>query len=297
MASLDDMRVFAELAHVGSFSGAARRLAVTKQTVSRRVRALEEALGVELVRRTTRRVVLTEVGTAYAERCGEVVRLADEANRAVTSRLDVAAGRLAVTADPTLGELLLHELIADYARTFPQVEVELLLTARKVDLLREGIDVAFRVGPPPDVHHLAARRLADAALWWVATPGYLAEHGVPACLDDLAHHPCLVALPEGAPSAWPVWREGRMALVPVQSRVRANDVGTVLAAACAGLGIAQLASVVVQGHVDRGELCRVLDAHSPEVGGIHVVTPHSRRLEPKVTEFVALALARAEALS
>jgi DNA-binding transcriptional LysR family regulator len=293
MALLDDMRVFAELARVGSFTGAARSLGLTKQTVSRRVRALERELGIELVRRTTRRVALTEVGRAYSGRCQEVTRLAEEANRAATSQLGVAAGTLRVTADATLGEVLLRDLVRAFAEGFPQVQVELLLTARKVDLLREGFDVAFRVGAPPDVHHLAARRLAAAALWWVATSGHLAAHGVPDDLGALARHPCLACLPDGAPAAWPVLLDGRIQMAPVEPRVRANDAPTVRAAALGGLGVAQLPSAVVRADVAAGRLVRVLAQHTPEVGGIHVVYPHSRLLAPKVTEFVALAVAMA----
>lgn len=167
-ARLDDMRVFAKLAEMGSLSAAARALGMPKQTLSRRLAALEQALGVTLATRSTRRLRLTDAGTAYAGRCAEIVRLADEANLAVTDRSQAPTGTLRLTADPTFGEAFLPALVAEFVESFPAVSVEAVLTSRRVDLIEEGFDVAFRVGRMDD-SSLVARKLGAARLCYAAS--------------------------------------------------------------------------------------------------------------------------------
>ncbi|MEZ4426925.1 MAG: LysR family transcriptional regulator [Nannocystaceae bacterium] len=289
MARLDDMRVFLQLAERGSVSGAARALGMTKQTVSRRLVALEQALGVQLALRTTRTVRLTDIGRAYAARCAEVVRLADEANRAASSQLEVASGTLRVTADHSFGEAFLPALVVAYLKAHPGMRVSVLLTARKVDLLDEGVDVAFRVGPPPDVRSLTATRLGPARLWMVASPAYLDARGVPTTLAELARHECLAALPAHVPPGWPLAVRGELRRVDIAARLRVNGLSMARQAALAGAGIAQLPEFAVVDDVAAGRLVRVLKPLTPEVGGVHLIYPHSQLLAPKVRAFVALA--------
>lgn len=284
------MRVFAQLAASGSFTAAAAELGVTKQTVSRRVQGLEQTLGVHLVQRTTRSVALTEVGRAYAARCAEVSRLADEANRAAASQLQMVAGSLRVSAVHSLSEPLLQPLLTRFCAAFPQVSLELVLTPRKVDLLEERFDVAFRVGAPPDVHHLASRWLAPAQLWTVAAPAYLRARGTPQTPDALQQHSCLAALPNPAQRAWPFSVHGSMRLLPVSPRILSNDAACIHAAALAGLGVGHLPSFMVMEDLERGRLVRVLEGYTPEVGGLHAVYAHSKLLAPKVSEFVGMAV-------
>lgn len=286
------MQVFAALAEEGSITGAAQLLGMTKQTVSRRLAALEDSLGVELARRTTRSLALTDIGRAYAERCREITRLADEANRAVASHLDQVSGVLRITADHTFGEAWLPGLIAAFLALHPAVEVEVLLTPRKLDLHEERIDVAFRIGAPPDVTTLAATRLGPAALWTVAAPDYLARRGTPHGLDDLADHACISVVPTLRQRGWPVRDGDRLRIVSVAARLTVNGMVLGRRAALAGAGIAHLPAFAVQDDVHAGRLVRVLAAHAPEVGGIHVIYPHVRLLAPKVSEFVALAVER-----
>ena len=290
MVRLDDMRVFAALAEAGSFTAAAAQLGVPKQTISRRLAELEAALGVELARRTTRSVALTDVGRAYAARCADVARLADEANRAASSRTDLVSGTLRITADSSFGEALLPDLVAAYVREHDGVNVEVLLTARKVDLVDEGIDVAFRVGPPPDVAHLAATRLGPARLWTVAAPAYVERRGTPRSLDDLTDHDCLALIPEHRPAAWPFAIGGTLRLIPVAARLRVNGVAMARRSALAGLGVAHLPEFAATDDVAAGTLVRLLPEHTPEVGGINVIYPHTRYLAPKVRHFVDLAV-------
>ena len=290
MVRLDDMRLFAAIAEAGSLTAAARALAIPKQTLSRRLVELEETLGVELARRTTRSLTITDVGRAYAARCAEISRLADEANRAAASQLHVVAGILRVTADHGFGDTFLPPLVTAYLRAHPDVDVDVTLTSRKVDLLEEGFDVAFRVGPPPDVTYLAATRLGPAQLWTVAAPAYLDERGTPRTVADLSGHDCIALVPGEGPAVWPLVVDGRMRLVPVSPRLRVNGLAMARNAALGGLGLAHLPQFAAAPAVADGRLVRVLEDASPEVGGVNVVYPHSRLLAPKVSEFVALAV-------
>ncbi|MEM6989916.1 MAG: LysR family transcriptional regulator [Myxococcota bacterium] len=289
MTQLDDMRVFAEISQSGGVSAAAAVLGMPKQTVSRRLAALEEGLGVELARRTTRSLSLTDVGRAYAARCVEITRLADEANRAAASQLDIVAGTLKITADSSFGETFLPRVVTEFVQRFADVEIDVLLTSRKVDIMEEGFDVAFRVGAPPDVTHLAATALGPARLWTVASPDYIARRGRPKTPDDLRDHACVSLVPNLRHHAWPFAIRGAIAMVPIQARVRVNGLAMARHASLAGAGIAHLPRFAAVNDVEQGRLIRVLDRFSPEVGGLHVVYPHSHLLAPKVTEFIALA--------
>ena len=296
MARLDDMRLFAQLAESGSLTGAATSLGMSKQTVSRRLAELEQSLGVELARRTTRALALTDVGRAYAQRCAEVTRLADEANRAASSQLEVVSGRLRVTADNTFGEAFLPDIVTRYLRAHINVDVEVLLTSRRVDLLDEGFDVAFRVGAPPNVSHLAATRLGPARMRTVASPAYLAARGTPRRIEELTHHDCLALVPSLSHTGWPLLVDGAVRLIPIAARVRVNGLAMTRHAALAGAGIAHLPEFAVADDLDQARLVSVLGAHAPEVGGVHIVYPHSHLLAPKVSEFVALAVSRFQKL-
>ncbi len=297
MVRLDDMRLFAQLADSGSLTAAAQALRMSKQTVSRRLAELERGLGVELARRTTRTLTLTDVGRAYAARCAEVTRLADETNRALVSQHQAVSGTLRISADPTFGEAFLPHLVSSFLAAHREVNVEVLLTSRRVNLVDEGFDVAFRVGPPPDVAHLAAKRLGAARLWTVASPDYLREQGEPLTPGELSAHDCLALVPSLTHTGWPFLIDGALRLVAVPSRVRVNGLAMARYAALAGAGIAQLPEFAAAKDVARGHLRRVLSSFTPEVGGVHVVYPHTQLLAPKVHEFVVLASERFDQLS
>lgn len=285
------MRVFAALAEAGSFTGAAARLALPKQTVSRRVAELEAALGVRLVHRTTRALRLTDLGAAYAARCAEVVRLADEANAAVTDAAPRVAGTLRITADPLFGEAFLGDLVADYLAAHPEVQVEVMLTQRKIDLVEEGFDVAFRVGREPD-SALVATRLGPASVRYCASPAYLAARGTPRTIDALAAHECVALAPEGTPARWLFVVDGAPRWVPVAGRLRVNHLPTAKRVALSGGGIVNLPTFAVVAELAEGTLRSVLDAHVAPFGDVSLVYAERRLLAPRVRRFVDLAVAR-----
>ena len=295
MMRLDDMLMFAKLAEMGSLSKTARTLGTTKQTVSRRLYELEQSLGVVLANRTTRTLTLTEIGRAYAARCAEIARLAEQANRSAAAHLGAVSGTLRVTADPTFGESFLPPLLTEFVQRHAAVSVEVFLTAQKVDLVKERFDVGFRIGAPPDVAHLASTRLGPAQLWTVASPAYVAAHGQPNALAELDAHDCLGLVPSLAHMAWPFAIEGTIRAVPVAMRLKVNGLEMARQAALAGAGIAQLPAFAVAEDVNSGRLVRLFESHTPEVGGVNLVYLHAQRKEPRVREFVTLARERFQA--
>lgn len=264
IARLDDMRLAAALLTARSFTELARGLAMPKQTVSRRIGALEDALGVRLVDRTTRTFRITALGRGYAERCAEIVRLAEDLQRTVRGEATDVAGTLRVTADPLFGEEFLPPIIEVFARKHPHVVVDVTLTSRQVNLVEEGFDIAFRVGAPGD-GSLVATKVADAEMVLVASPKYLRARGTPRKPEDLARHDCIALAPEGAPARW-AFGERWLAIAP---RIRVNHLGLAHRAALAGLGIANVPSFAARDAIERGKLRPLF---SPTAfGGIFVV--------------------------
>jgi DNA-binding transcriptional LysR family regulator len=284
---LEDMRIFASVAAARSFTAAGRALGLPKQTLSRRVAALEETLGVRLLHRTTRRLHLSEVGAAYAERCAEVIRLAEEANRSVTDAGEAPRGTLRVSADPVFGEAFLGGVVLEFARRWPDVQVEVMLTRRRVDLIEEGFDVAFRVGRVDDAA-LTATRLGPARIRYCASPRYLARRGAPKTPEDLTSHACILVVSEGGPVRWPFQVNKREVMLTVSGRLRFNSFALAHAAALAGLGIAIFPEFACAQDIRRKRLVPVLEDCIGEVGAVWLVHPRHKYLTARVRAFAEL---------
>ncbi|MBL8742939.1 MAG: LysR family transcriptional regulator [Myxococcales bacterium] len=289
--SLEDMRLFGEVAAAESMTVAARRLGMPKQTVSRRVAELERVLGVQLLHRTTRRVRVSEVGAVYAARCAEIARIAGEANRAVRDARETPSGTLRITADPVFGDAFVGGLVIEYARRWPEVRVDVVLTRRRVDLVEEGFDVAFRVGVV-DEASLGGFCLGPARVRYCASPAYLEKRGAPAGPEELARHDCIVVASEGAQNRWPFASRTGLRLVPVPERLRVTSFAMAHAAALAGLGIGIFPEFACAEDVRGGRLVPVLDAHRTEVGGVWVLYPGRRFLPTRVRAFVEMTRER-----
>ena len=291
---LDDMRMFAALAAANSFTAAANVLDLPKQTLSRRIAELEEALGWELVIRTTRRLRLTPAGARYAARCAEVVRIAEDANRALLDERDVPRGTLRVTADPLLGESFLPPVLKAFASQWPAVTLEVLLTQRRVDLIEEGFDIAFRIGHVDDPA-LTAVALGPARVRFCASPSYVRRRGHPKTPSDLASHDCIAVRADLAATSWPFRDErGGVQAVLVQGRIRCNSHALAHAAAVDGLGIAIFPEFACAADIRRKRLVPVLDDWRVEVGKVWLVHPAQRFANVAIQRFMALALEQLE---
>ena len=285
---IDDMRLFAKVAELKSITSAAAALGMPKQTLSSRVTNLEQALGIRLMHRTTRKLILTDLGAAYAERCSEIVRSADEANRIVSDAKDVPRGTLRISADPVFGEAFLTELVIAYARKWPEVRLDVVLTRRRVDLIEEGFDVAFRVGHLDDLS-LSGIALGPAQVRFCASPKYLALRGTPRTPDDLATHDCLVVGSPGLPMRWPFRGSKGPRLVPVTGRMTLTSFPMARAATLAGAGIAIFPQFACSEDVRHGRLVPVLDKWLVEVGSVWLVHATRKFLSARVRAFVSMA--------
>ena len=288
---LDDMRLFGALAELGSYTAAAHALGIPKQTLSRRIAELERRLAVQLVHRTTRSVRLSQVGAAYAERCRELVRAAAEANEAVRDAEQVPRGVLRISADPLFGETFVAELVIEQATRWRELGIEVSCTRRRVDLIEEGFDVAFRVGHVEDAR-LSATRLGPAHVRYCASPDYVRRHGRPRSADDLAKHECILVGGTGESPRWPLHVGDRMELVGVRGRLRFDSFAIAHRAALSGLGIAIFPEFACAADVAAGRLVPLFGDRPVDVGAVWLVHPRARYLTPRIRSFVELAIER-----
>ncbi len=284
------MRLFAKVVEAKSFTAAAKLLGVPKQTLSRRVADLEQALGMQLMHRTTRRLHLNAAGAAYAERCAEIVRLADTANRAVGDQLETPHGTLRITADPVFGEAFLTNLVVEYARRWPDVRLDVVLTRRRVDLVEEGFDVAIRIGHVEDAA-LSGFALGPARVRYCASPAYVERRGAPATPAALVSHECLV-VSDGGPTRWPFRGPKGMIVVPVTGRMTLTSFAMAQVAAIEGLGIAIFPEFACAEDLRRKRLVTVLDDWVVDVGSVWLVHAARRFISARVRAFADLARER-----
>lgn len=281
----DVLQAFVKVAETGSFSEAARRLGLSKSMISRQVSALEADLGVRLLHRTTRSLSPTEAGRAYLERCQRILADLDEANQLVSRLQSMPRGRLRVNAPLSFGIGHLAQSIPAFLERYPEIELEMGMTDRYVDLVEEGWDVAVRIGRLAD-SSLIVRRLASVRIVVAAAPAYLDRKGVPVHPQDLGEHDCLTHNGRGIAGWHFVTPEGTPLLVDIGGRF-ASDNGDVLRVmALAGLGVVMLPTFFVGEDIRAGALVPLLDRFVPQDASLNAVYPHARHLSPKVRAFV-----------
>jgi DNA-binding transcriptional LysR family regulator len=257
---LGDVEVLAAVVEQGSFTAAAVALSTTPSVLSRTIARLETRLGVQLLRRTTRSLGLTEAGRSYLEQVRHAFSLIAEAERAIQGQESELRGLVRLSVPTTYGHYRLPPLLQRFTQRYPLVQVELNITNRNVDLVAEGFDLAIRLGQLPD-SGLVARKLEDAALCLVAAPAYLQQAGRPQNLEDLHRHSCLpFVLPStGRISPWLFRQDGNERQYLPESRFRiSDDVLGVVSLAEQGLGICQTYDFIVAERLRQGRLVEVL---------------------------------------
>lgn len=286
MQPSEDFDAFVAIVDAGSISEAARALGVPRATLSRQLGRLESRLGVRLLNRTTRSLVLTRAGEALYPRARGLLEGARAAVAAVQRLDDVPRGLLRLSSAP-LTSPVLGALVSAFIRAHPGVQVELHTTTRHVDLAAEQIDVALRGGVVRDPE-LIARRLLRSDMLAVASPDYLESEGTPGKPDDLAQHACLRGFVGGArpATAWPLVPRGK---IGVDGPLVTNDLSTLLGAAIDGLGIAFLPRQLVQPEFDEGRLVPVLEGLVGLEVSLCLVWLEREFIDPKVRAFVDLA--------
>ena len=283
---LNAMALFARVVEAESFTAAARAQGLSKSAVSKQIARLEDRLGARLLNRTTRRLSLTEAGSAFYEACQKVVAEAESAEQAVTHLAAAPRGQLRVNAPMSFGQLHVAPMLPEFLGACPELSLDLDLNDRQVDLVEEGYDVAIRIGVLDD-SSLIVRRLAPSRNILCAAPAYLEAHGHPSVPADLTEHNVLLYSYRTRGSVVRLRGSGGERSVTVRGRLRVNNGDALLAAALGGLGIAFLPSFIVGDALRAGDLqCLLPDWRDAAEAGVHAVYPASRNLSPKVRVFV-----------
>ena len=286
MDKFEDLQAFVAVVEAGTFTAAADRLNIAKSAVSRRVSALEERLGVQLLRRTTRVLNLTETGQSFYEHSARILADLDEAEAAVQQEHGELSGTLRVALPLSFGVRHMCKPIAAFTKRHPRLKFDLDLNDRRIDLIEEGIDVAVRIGHLRD-SSLIARKLFDARTVVAASPHYLHTHGTPASPDELKGHDCLVYTNLEDPDRWS-WTDstGKRRAVDVKITMRASSGDFLTNAASHGLGIVIQPTFLASESIRRGNLTPILTDYEWPVTPGYAVYPPTRHLSYRVRAFI-----------
>lgn len=286
MSDITDLRTFVRVIERGGFAAAAKDLGITPSGVSKLVTRLEDRLGVRLLHRTTRRLSLTPEGETYHFRARDILAAIEDAEAEVSRAGQRPRGRLRVNCLPAFAVNQLAPRLSDFLARYPEVEMELALTDRVIDLLEENADVAVRAGPVDDPS-LVARNIGVIQRGLFASPEYLARRGTPRTPEALLDHDCVVQRLLPSAFRWPFRGDGKVKVIDIKSRVLVDSGEAALQLAIAGCGITRLADLIVSPAVREGRLEPVLaECHVEEPVPLSVVYPHGRHRMPKVRAFL-----------
>lgn len=283
MSGLQQFIAFAETAKHGGFASAARELGVAPSTLAKSVGRMETTLGVKLFHRTTRQVTLTPDGERLFHRCQRVLSEVEELQAEASGTRAAPQGVLRISAPVFYGRRVIMPLLAEMTTRYPEVHLDIRLSDSFVDLVREGIDLAIRIGTLKD-STLIARRLDRQYLLLCASPEYLAQHGTPRRIEDLAAHAAIAfRLPtSGRDRPWQFKQRGTPVELSPRAHVRINETESLLDAIKLGMGICQLPDNLVRHEIARGEIKEILVSCRPDPMPINLVYPSGRMLPARV---------------
>jgi LysR family transcriptional regulator for bpeEF and oprC len=287
MDRLQAMQVFTRVVDTNSFTRAAETLDMPRASVTTIIQNLEAFLGTRLMHRTTRRLSLTPDGAAYYERCVRILADVEETEAAFQNGSKKPHGKLRIDMPGSIGRLLVIPSLCEFRQRYPDIDLQLGLTDRPVDLLQEGVDCVIRVGALQD-SSLVARRIGLFEGVTCAAPAYIQRHGMPKSLEDLEQHRAVnyFSSRTGRVMDWAFLVDGKEIEVKMQAAVSVNDADAYVTCGLEGFGLIQPARYQVLPYLKSGELVEVLPDEKPLPMPISVVYPHSRHLSPKVRVFV-----------
>lgn len=281
MKELDGLAEFCAVIDHGGFTRAADALGVSPSFVSRRVSNLEARLGVRLLHRTTRQVNLTDIGAQYHERATTVLNDIRDMEADLAERQNRVVGRIRVSAGGLFGEIHVAQALASFAALHPDVEIDLDISARRIDLIREGFDLAIRHGMPDDPD-LVVRRIGARRMIVCAAPSYLEVNGTPTAPTDLAQHTCL------SPSRdWAFSDGNRPITLRIESRWTSNNGVALVRAARQGLGITRVAETYLARDLQMGRLIPLLQDWEVKPQLIVLVYPSRDRMPHRLRTLIA----------
>ncbi|HEV7610409.1 MAG TPA: LysR family transcriptional regulator [Steroidobacteraceae bacterium] len=287
MNKLHAMQVFVRIVETGGMTRAADSLRMPKATATTLIQQLEAALGVKLLNRTTRRVTVTTDGAAYYPRCLTILALVRETEESLGQRHSSPRGPLRVEVPTLMARLVIVPALPNFFARYPEIELRLGCSERRSDLLGEGIDCAVWSGELED-STLIARRVGQLYLGTCASPAYLDVHGLPQHPDQLAAHRCInhFSPRTGKIFDWVFAKDGRRIQTALRGHIALDDENSYVAAAEAGLGVAQIPAFVLKDALERGSLELLLGNWFAEPAPLNVVYPQNRHLSSKIRVFV-----------
>lgn len=286
MDRLAAIEIFIRVVDTGSFSAAARHFDVGQPAVSKAIAQLEEWLGVKLLLRTTRTLTPTEAGTSFYQRAKRAVEETDEAVIAARGSAAGLSGKLRVSAAVCFARLHIVPRLPAFLDEHPNLELELVLDDRNIDLVEEGIDVALRMGVLAD-SNMTARRIAEARRRVIATPAYFSRHGVPAAPADLLAHKCLIYTRDGGGEDWKFRKETAEVSVRMQGRLRITATEGLRAAVFADMGVAVASEWAFTPELKSGAVVSVMDDWMLPTISLSAVYPTGRLASTKARQFTA----------
>jgi len=284
MRDLNDLYYFSQVVEHGGFSAAARALDLPKSKLSRRIAQLEADLDVRLLQRTTRRLNLTAAGERYLSYCREISSSARAADEAIRQLRAEPSGPVLLSCPVAIAQQALAPLLPEFLDTWPAVKLQVLVTNRRVDIIREGVDLALRVRTVLDTDgELIVKRLGTGGLQLVASPAYVQRFGKPETPEDLAEHATLCFADTGGIQHWHLDDgKGQSRTVMHQPRLCCNDFPVLVEAAVRGRGIALLPEMTTRDELRRGRLLQVLPQWQSPQGILHCIYPSRRGMVPAV---------------
>jgi DNA-binding transcriptional LysR family regulator len=285
MDKLVAMTTFLRIVEAGSLTAAADTLDTSLPTVVRTLAALERHLGVSLLKRTTRRIHLTDEGAQYLERCRVILSALQDAEEALVSQRSEPAGKLTITASALFGRRHVAPIVYDFVRRHPQVSADMLFVDRVVNLVEEGVDVGVRIAHLKD-SSIVAIPVGRMRRVVCASELYLSRHGVPQSPNDLRKHACVRHVGLVPRSEWQFRISNRRVSIPITSVITCNDIDSAVNACVNGLGLGMFLSYMVAPNRKHGQLIYVLEKFETEPTPVQVVYPQSKLLSNKVRAFI-----------
>ncbi|MEC6830450.1 LysR family transcriptional regulator [Photobacterium toruni] len=285
MDQLGAMRAFVLVVQTGSFSAAAREQGTSQATMSKKVAALEALLGVKLLSRTSRELSLTEVGQDYVHRCVSILGELDEAESNARSQMERPTGQLRISAPVVFGRQFIGPILTEFLKAYPELNVDLHLSDKHVDLIAERIDIAIRAKKLED-STLVARHLFDNPMVLVAAPSYLETNAAIITPEQLTSHNCILYSMQKSINVWYFNQNDQRLSIPVSGNCRCDNGDVILQLAIDGSGIAQLPIWMVREYIDSGQLAIVLSDFEVKPLPFNAVYPQNRYVPLKVRRFV-----------
>jgi len=287
MKNISNIELFVHVVQDGSFSETARELGMSPSSVSRQISQLEDELGARLFSRTTRKQTLTEAGLIFFQRAEHIVADLKDAQLAVNRLTGKPSGTLSISAEADLAHNFIAPVLPEFLERFPDINVQIVVSANLLDLIDGAFDLAIRMGHLED-SNLMARKLVISRSVICASPRYLKEYGTPKTPDELQQHNCLSFKTSAGVKKWCFESNDGKIEVPITGRISVNSIAFLRSMVVAGVGIGMMPSWNIEKQLSSGELVPLLEDYSmiPDHTPIHAVYNHAKQLPPKVRAFI-----------